>query len=143
VLTDGRAISSERSRAHEMIRSRSSLLASSPSLSSIAEQSEQGDQLQQSQSGVIQAQQVPTVPLQTRAASGTAKLLWKALLLVSIIGIFVYMVIIWSSPSTLQEHRKSSLTSKEQLTLVINTFKRPDIMEGAMTGFHLAGLDSL
>lgn len=44
-------------------------------------------------------------------------------------GVAVYVFLIVSSPSPLKEHSRSRNVSYEQLTIVLNTFERHDLMQ--------------
>ena len=56
--------------------------------------------------------------------------LLQSLGFIVIFGVVVYLFLIISSPSPLKEHKRSRTTSYEQLTVVLNTFERPDWMKG-------------
>lgn len=68
-------------------------------------------------------------PTNYRSQKWLPKLL-KPLGFIVIFGVVVYLFLIISSPSPLEEHKRSRTTSYEQLTVVMNTFERPDWMKG-------------
>lgn len=45
-------------------------------------------------------------------------------------GVIIYILLLVSGPAPLNEHKPSKETSHEQLTIVMNTFKRHDMMTG-------------
>lgn len=55
---------------------------------------------------------------------------WKWFCAIVGIGAFMYITMIFSSPAPLKEHARSKETANEQLTIVLNTFKRHDMMLG-------------
>jgi hypothetical protein len=64
--------------------------------------------------------------------------LWKYLITLSIIGCIVYIAIIFFSQKvTSYTLQKTKYEKKDQVTVMINTFKRPDLMEGIHTSLFL------
>lgn len=72
----------------------------------------------------------------------TNKLL-KYLAYIVAFGVAVYIFLIVSSPSPLKEHRRSRNVSYEQLTIVLNTFERHDLMQGMSISSHQSLLNFL
>jgi hypothetical protein len=71
----------------------------------------------------------------TDGRTGTGKMLggtkrWQWFGIVLFVGALMYVVLLISSPAPLKEHSRSKETSHEQLTIVMNTFKRHDMMLG-------------
>ena len=55
---------------------------------------------------------------------------WQWLVAIILSGIILYGLLIFNSPAPLKEHRSSTAASYEQLTIVMNTYKRHDLMLG-------------
>ena len=60
---------------------------------------------------------------------------WNLFISVFVVGILVYVILLVSSPSPLEEHARSKESSEEQLTIVMNTFKRNEMMIGKACSF--------
>lgn len=56
----------------------------------------------------------------------------KALKYILVVGIGFYVLVLLTAPSPLQEHHRSIKSMHDQLTVVVNTFKRIDLMEDAV-----------
>jgi hypothetical protein len=70
-----------------------------------------------------------------RAGAGSTKMLggtkrWQWFGIVLFVGALMYVVLLISSPAPLKEHMRSKETSHEQLTIVMNTFRRHEMMLG-------------
>lgn len=55
---------------------------------------------------------------------------WKWLLGIGAFALVLYFLVWCSYPAPLEEHKSSNAASYEQLTVVMNTFKRHDLMLG-------------
>jgi hypothetical protein len=49
---------------------------------------------------------------------------WRAFLVIVFGGVITYVLLLLNSPEPLQEHSHSAFSSQEQITIVMNTFKR-------------------
>src|SRR5690348_6768682 len=58
--------------------------------------------------------------------------LWKYLTWILVASALLYMTLFAISPTELKEHRNAQSASYEQLTIVMNTFKRHDMMMDAV-----------
>ena len=61
---------------------------------------------------------------------------WQWLFTILFGGLFIYILLVITSPLPLKEHFRTKESSEEQLTIVMNTFKRHDMMLG-MNFFNL------
>jgi len=59
--------------------------------------------------------------------------LWKFLIIVLVCGMVTYLGLILSSPSQIGERFKHADVSKEKITVVLNTFRRYDMMQGSVS----------
>lgn len=55
---------------------------------------------------------------------------WQYFAMVLLGGVIIYILLLVGGPAPLKEHKPSKETSHEQLTIVMNTFKRHDMMTG-------------
>ena len=69
------------------------------------------------------------VGLNSRQYPGGTKL-WKFLIVVLMGGMITYIALIVSSPSQIGDRFKHTDISKEKITVVMNTFRRYDMMQG-------------
>lgn len=67
---------------------------------------------------------------------------WRYLMHVLVFAVVIYTLLFIFSPSELQEHRRPQNGSYEQLTVVMNTFKRPDMLAGKYFYSPLCALSS-
>ncbi len=49
---------------------------------------------------------------------------WRSFLWILCGGVLTYLLLLYNSPEPLVEHRRPAHTAKEQVTVVMNTFKR-------------------
>jgi len=53
---------------------------------------------------------------------------WQYLIGIVVAAVILYSLVLFSSPAPLKEHKASKAASYEQLTIVMNTFKRHEMM---------------
>jgi len=81
-------------------------------------------------------------PSSTRTSTRQMSSLWKWTFYLFILSFIGYMLVLVNSPSPLKEHKRPTETSFEQLTIVLNTFKRHDMMIDAVQHYSQCPLVS-
>ena len=65
--------------------------------------------------------------------------IWRFLMIISLLGILVYVSLIWGSPPINMSVSRNNIDQRyfEKISIVMNTFKRNDMMTGCNTLFAL------